>query len=159
MHLRCQSGWEGQVTSKRRKELKIQVPKNDEKSIDGNKDTEAWLSLTEREVMARRKSVNISHEKEVMVCFQGLSLQATGDTEGGTKPGLKAAWCSRGQSRLSLVLKRGRNFSKIEDCWESSLQRTGDVSPSGEKNTYQRVCVSWVVSVHGECQDLRIRGQ
>lgn len=67
----------------RGEELKIQVPKNDEKSIDGNKDTEATTEFNERREVARRKSVNISPEKEVMVCFQELSLQATGDTEEG----------------------------------------------------------------------------
>lgn len=62
-------------------ELKIRVPKNDEKSIDRNEDTEATTECNERREVARRKSVNISPEKEMMVCFQELSLQATGDAE------------------------------------------------------------------------------
>lgn len=67
-------------------ELKSQVPKNDEKSIEGNEDPETTIEFNERREVARRKSVNIGHEKEMMVCFQELSLKATAGAEKGGDP-------------------------------------------------------------------------
>ena len=64
-------------------ELKSQVPKNDEKSIEGSEDPEATIEFSERREVARRKSVNMGHEKEMMVCFQELSLKATAGAEEG----------------------------------------------------------------------------
>ena len=142
--------WVGRTSSLQREgeELKSQVPKNDEKSIEGNEDTEAMIEFNERREVARRKSVNISHEKEMMVCFQELNLKATTGAEEGQDPGLKAAWCSGGQFCLFLGLRRGKKFLQDRGLPRSQVFRgQSDVSQSGEKNIYQRVCVSWVVSL------------
>lgn len=103
-------GGKDKFISKRRRGTEKPGSKNDEKTIEGNEDTEAMIEFNERREVARRKSVNISHEKEMMVCFQELSLKATAGAEEGQDPGLKAAWCSGGQFHLFLGLRRGKKF-------------------------------------------------
>ena len=62
-------------------------------------------------------------------------------------PSLKAARCNGGL-HLFLVLRRGKKLLQDRGLLRSQVFRgQSEVSPSGEEDIYQKVCVSWVVSL------------